>query len=102
MKAKLVCTIGKLKGKEIPLSAEITIGKDAANALVIQDKYISRRHARIYFDAEQGSYILEDLKSRNGTRLDGEKVRHKDRLSNIHVITFGNRVDFFFVGMEDG
>lgn len=97
MKAKLVCKFGKFTGREIPISQELTIGKDSENELVIKDGYISRRHARIYYDQAQDSYILEDFKSRNGTRLDGEKVRKKERLSTINVITFGNRVDFFFV-----
>ena len=97
MKAKLVCTFGKLMGKEIPLSKEMTIGKDPENMLVIQEKYISRRHARIYFDKQRDSYFIEDLKSRNGTKLDGERVRSKERLAHLHVITLGKRLEFFFV-----
>lgn len=97
MRAKLVCKFGKFTGTEVPIANELTIGKESENELVIKDNYISRRHARIYYDAAQDSYILEDFKSRNGTRLDGETVRKKERLSTINVITFGNRVDFFFV-----
>ena len=97
MKANLVCTFGKLMGKEIPLSKEMTIGKDPENMLVIQEKYISRRHARIYFDKQRDSYFIEDLKSRNGTKLDGERVRSKERLAHLHVITLGKRLEFFFV-----
>lgn len=100
MKAKLVCKVGKLRGREFALSKEATIGKASDNSLVIQDKYISRRHARIYYDPTQKSYFLEDLKSRNGTKLDGEKVYRKERLSTINVITFGNRADFFFVQLK--
>jgi pSer/pThr/pTyr-binding forkhead associated (FHA) protein len=101
MRAKLVCKIGKLTGKEFPITKEVTIGKDSGNTLVIQDTFISRRHARIYYDRDQNGYFLEDLKSRNGTRLDGEKVRSKKHLSTIHAITFGKRLDFFFVILKD-
>jgi pSer/pThr/pTyr-binding forkhead associated (FHA) protein len=97
MRAKLVCKIGNLTGKEFPITKEVTIGKASDNKLVIQDQFISRQHARIYYDSEQESYYLEDFKSRNGTKLDGERVHTKKRLSTLHAITFGNRVDFFFV-----
>ncbi|HEX9655143.1 MAG TPA: FHA domain-containing protein [bacterium] len=95
MQAKLICKSDK-GTQELRIDNEATIGKDSGNSIVLAENNISRRHARIFFDAGENSFILEDLKSRNGTRLDGERVYGKERLDNLHVITFGNQFDLFF------
>ncbi len=101
MKAKLIGKTGNMAGKEFSVSKEVTVGKGAENSIVLSHKFVSRRHARLYYDAARKCFYLEDLKSQNGTRVDGERVRKKERLSNIHVITFGNKLDFFFVVQND-
>ena len=65
---------GPLDGKTWPFDSEITIGRDdeVAGACITIDRYISRKHARLYED--DGALQLADLESRNGTRLDGEPV----------------------------
>lgn len=96
MQARLISRSEMGKMQVLSIAKEATIGKDSANTIVLSEKNISRRHARIFFDVAENSYVLEDLKSRNGTRLDGERVRGKERLNNVHVITLGNRFEFFF------
>ncbi len=54
------------------------------------------RHARIYFDAERKGYFLEDLSSRNGTKLDGMPVTAPVKLGRLHVITLANQIDFIY------
>ncbi|MEQ8859735.1 MAG: FHA domain-containing protein [Pseudomonadales bacterium] len=49
-----------------------TIGRDEVCELQVDDEMVSRRHARISVD--RGIWYVEDLGSRNGTRLDGELV----------------------------
>lgn len=62
------------------------IGRGADNNLVLRDNRISRNHARIVPDA--GDYVLEDLNSRHGVFVNGERVkRHK--LSNADQVDFG-------------
>ena len=97
MQAKLVGKTGDLAGKEFLISRELTIGKRGDNTIALRHKFVSRRHARIYFDAKKDCYFLEDLKSQNGTNLDGEQIHNRERLANIHIITIGNKFDFFFV-----
>ncbi len=65
---------GPLDGKTWPFEREITIGRDdgVAQACLALDRYVSRRHARLQI--EKGSIRLTDLRSRNGTRLNGEPV----------------------------
>jgi pSer/pThr/pTyr-binding forkhead associated (FHA) protein len=65
---------GPLDGKTWAFENEITIGRDEAiaTACVWIDRYISRRHARLWDD--DGKLFLADLSSKNGTRLDGRDV----------------------------
>lgn len=51
---------------------EITIGRNNANDITIDNLAVSDRHARIVRD--KTGYYLEDLKSTNGTFVDGRKV----------------------------
>ena len=50
----------------------IEIGRDDSCGLVVSDESVSRRHAVVRTDEE--GYVLEDLGSRNGTRVNGEPV----------------------------
>ena len=49
-----------------------TIGRSSKADLVLSDAMLSREHARIFL--EDGAWFLEDLHSRNGTRLNGRQV----------------------------
>jgi pSer/pThr/pTyr-binding forkhead associated (FHA) protein len=65
---------GPLDGKTWSFEREITIGRDdaVADACIGLDRYISRQHARLQID--EGSIWLQDLQSRNGTKLNGHAV----------------------------
>jgi pSer/pThr/pTyr-binding forkhead associated (FHA) protein len=65
---------GPLDGKTWPFEGEITIGRDdaLAAACITLDRYISRKHARVRREGDR--LVLEDLASRNGTRVDGNIV----------------------------
>ncbi|MFQ5652182.1 MAG: FHA domain-containing protein [bacterium] len=96
MYAKLFCKTGALAGTSHRFSTETTIGKSKNNKLSLTPETISGQHARIYWDEEDKRYYLEDLNSRNGTRLDGMRVRQKERLSRLHIITLARQHDFIF------
>ena len=65
---------GPLDGQTWTFDHEITIGRDdaVAQACIALDRYVSRQHARLQIDSEK--IRLTDLRSRNGTRLNGETV----------------------------
>jgi hypothetical protein len=65
----------------------ITIGRDAKCDVAVNDPSVSRRHAKLTFEA--GAYELEDLASSNGTFIGGERVRGKARLPLGQSVTFG-------------
>ncbi len=50
----------------------IDLGRDSENRIALSDRSISRSHARIIWDC--GSWRIEDLDSRYGTQLDGNKL----------------------------
>lgn len=65
---------GPEAGRQIPVSGEIVLGRDAGEADVAlqQDDLVSRRHVRLT-PADDGVRV-EDLDSRNGTFVDGDQV----------------------------
>ncbi|REJ79801.1 MAG: FHA domain-containing protein [Planctomycetota bacterium] len=60
------------------------IGRHLNSDLVFEDETISRRHARILRTAS--GYEIEDLHSRNGTMVNGEKVVDRRRLKSGDTI----------------
>jgi serine phosphatase RsbU (regulator of sigma subunit)/pSer/pThr/pTyr-binding forkhead associated (FHA) protein len=63
----------------------MTIGRSSVNDLPISDKMLSRQHSRIV-RSEDGGLTVEDLGSRNGTFLNGE------RLTTVQVLKPGDRI----------
>jgi pSer/pThr/pTyr-binding forkhead associated (FHA) protein len=71
--SKLVVIEGPLLGTIIPLATvQITVGRAPDSTLVIDDDYASSRHARIY--PSEGSWVVEDLGSTNGTWIDRTRI----------------------------
>ena len=71
--AFLIIERGTGSGERIQLkSFPVTLGRDKRNSIVIRDQEASRHHLRI---KKRGNlYILEDLESRNGTYVNGDRV----------------------------
>ncbi len=81
-----------LGGHRVPVETEVVIGRAEDVALTIQDEEVSRRHARVF--AQAGRYLVEDLGSRNGTDLNGQ------RLSGPAELTHGDRIGVAGVTLE--
>ena len=58
--------------KQREISEFISIGRDTSQMIVLDDPFISRRHARI--EKKKDHYVLKDMSSRNGTFLNGNKI----------------------------
>ncbi len=71
----LVMEEGPQIGVQIELipGTSVEIGRDPENTIIINDPRISRHHARIFF-ASDGSVLVEDLGSTNGTFINGAQV----------------------------
>lgn len=66
---------------------EITVGRDASNDLYINNDNISRKHFKIYYQSR--NFFIEDLKSTNGTLLNGVLISDKEQLNNNDIIQIG-------------
>ena len=76
MRAALVIQDGGFEGTRFELAGDETlIGRNPTTDITLLDEGISREHAIILFDAEQGRYEIEDLESTNGTKVNGKRVR---------------------------
>ena len=64
-----------------------TLGRGAANTIVVPDTFASAEHALISWRG--GQWWLEDLGSRNGTQLNDETVTAPTILSAGDVISIG-------------
>lgn len=68
---------------------EITIGRNSANDITIDNLAVSDRHARIVRD--KSGYYVEDLSSTNGTFVDGRKIS-RFGLGGHQEITIGKHL----------
>jgi pSer/pThr/pTyr-binding forkhead associated (FHA) protein len=93
--ARLLCRTGDFAGATFELEGDTSIGRQRGNAVVLDSELLSRRHARIW--EEDGTWWIEDLDSRNGTRVDGSAVGEPVRLARLNVITLADAVDLVFV-----
>ncbi len=67
-------------------SGDVTVGRDAAVEIPVDDRTLSRRHCRVYFGAD--GWRVTDLGSRNGTFLNGSPILD-DRLEGGDQIELG-------------
>jgi hypothetical protein len=86
-------------GKTHPLlDDELVIGRDSVNAIVLGDVSVSSRHARVLRTPE--GFVIEDLGSRNGTFVNGERVLGQRLLADNDVVRFGRVLLTFNVAAE--
>jgi pSer/pThr/pTyr-binding forkhead associated (FHA) protein len=63
-------------GQKFPLGEDdVTLGRDAANTVVVASDQASRKHARIFVSG--GAHVLVDLDSTNGTFLNSKLVKEQ-------------------------
>jgi hypothetical protein len=65
-----------------------TIGRDASCDLAIADMSVSRQHAQL--ERTPDGWVLSDLESTNGTRVNGWRLRGQVPVKVGDLVTFGN------------
>lgn len=78
------------KGTVIPLRSGLSVGRKDDNTIVLADPYISYYHLRFFL--RDGRYVIEDLNSTNGTKLNHDRLEHKTYLKVNDIITLGSTV----------
>ncbi len=88
---KLVVREGLAKGKEVALKGEaVVLGRGSACPVPLGDSGVSREHSKIV--RENGGWVVEDLGSRNGTRLNGKPIVKREKLSPGDRIQVGGAI----------
>jgi len=87
--AKLLITSGPQAGKEFLLFEPVTVvGRTQENDVTISDISISRRHASVE-RKDDGSYLLTDQGSSNGTFVRGKRLQSAVRAWHGDKVRFG-------------
>src|SRR5437016_602120 len=74
---------------------EVTIGRVQGNDIVLPKGNVSKRHARIVL--KDGKFIIVDLKSTNGTYVNGRKITSPLVVKESDKIYIGD----FIVGVDE-
>ena len=94
MNGKLVFRSGIGPLKDYLLKESLVLGAAPESDLRLLAPGVSRRHAKIVLEGER--FWLEDLKSANGTFLNGIGIQ-RDSLSHLDVITLGRFAELICV-----
>lgn len=87
----LVIVQGNLTGTQVPLTGPpISAGRNPENHLVLDDDYVSGRHARFF--AEDGRWFVEDLGSTNGTHVGANRITSPTALAVGTDVRLGKTV----------
>ena len=74
---------------------ETSIGRWQDNDIVIDDRWVSRHHARIRRQGD--TYFIEDLDSKNGTRVNGMALGEAKKLKDGDIVQVTPLVKMTFV-----
>jgi len=85
---RLVAQSPEFSGKSFDLSGgEISVGRVADNKIQVEHASVSGHHAVLKLDALD--YVIKDLDSTNGTRINGERVTEQ-KLRRNDILRLGN------------
>src|SRR5262245_24994463 len=74
---------------------EVTIGRVQGNDIILPKGNVSKRHSRIVF--KDGKFIIVDLKSTNGTYVNGRKITSPLVIKGADKVYIGD----FIISVED-
>src|SRR5215469_300984 len=99
MLGKLVGISGPVKGRTFALDGDdVSFGRDLGNTITIKDSSLSRCHCKLTYS--DGSFILEDLKSHNGTVVNEARIVEPFKLRSRDRVFIG-RSAFVFLAEGD-
>jgi signal transduction histidine kinase len=85
VRADLMVLTGDLAGRRFTIKKNKTIiGRDPEAEIQLTGSDVSRQHA-VIGNTVSGEFVLEDLKSRNGTLVNGVPIE-------VHVLKFGDKI----------
>jgi len=96
--AILLAQSGPLAGQQWAVSSTLTIGRDESCEVVVPDRQVSRQHARL--SLRENAVFLEDLKSKNGTYLNGQLLAAPTQLRESDEIRVAFAQTFLFLSSD--
>ena len=82
----LVVQDGPSAGNRVAVGGRLILGREGVD-FVIEDPEASRKHAAVY--PHEGSVVVQDLGSMNGTWINGHRITQPTRADPGHTITIG-------------
>lgn len=96
--ALLLAEGGWLDGQRWYVQGAMTIGRAPDCDIVIPDRQVSRRHARL-IESPDG-FLLEDLASKNGTYINGQRITVPTLLRDGDEVQIALAQKFYFLSSE--
>ena len=97
--AMLILQRGNQSGRVFPLDQpNLIIGRSEECTIVLDDRQVSRQHARIFREGDR--YFIADLGSKNGTHVNGRELTSVAALQDGDEIQIALRFKLAFVDME--
>jgi hypothetical protein len=95
----LIGQSGAVQGRRWPIPPRgLTFGREEENDIVIDDRQVSRQHARIERRAE--GVFLRDLESKNGTFRNGVTIRQEVELEDGDTVQIALAAEFLFIATD--
>lgn len=94
----LIAQTGPLNGQRWTIKDDVIVGRDDSCNVVIQNRQVSRYHAR-FVNLPQGVQ-LEDLGSKNGTHINGHEVVEPVMLQDGDVIQIAYAQQFIYLSSD--
>lgn len=100
----LVILNGDFEGMRYELTSDETlIGRNPTTDITLLDEGISREHTMVLYDESDREYVIEDLQSTNGTKVNGKRVRSATLVHGDEIQIGHTRFRFLLGGEpEDG
>jgi pSer/pThr/pTyr-binding forkhead associated (FHA) protein len=94
--ASLIINAGPHKGNYFPLGKRTNVvGRDEGAQIQLLDDHVSRKHVQIRFDKDSEKYYAQDLKSRHGVFVNGQRISAEALLKEEDLIDVGSTTLFF-------
>ncbi len=90
----VVAIHGPLDGRRWELRDDLLIGRESDCQIQIDDRQVSRHHARLV--VRDGKVELQDLESKNGTFLAGKPLKDKTSLADADVFQIATIYKFVY------
>jgi DNA segregation ATPase FtsK/SpoIIIE, S-DNA-T family len=101
--ASITIVSGPNTGDYYPLGKRtMVVGRDEGCPVQVTDERVSRRHVQIRFDEAKGHHILLDMKSANGTLINGRQLTGEIELvDNDEIVVGESKIVFTLQDFKD-